>query len=590
MPLPQTTPPPGTAPGPSRRLGPVRGLAFGGALVVVLLGALELGLRLWLSPPHPESFEFEGAASTAPDAEGQFVRHDRRFYTLAAPFAWCADHLGLYALGPWPFRGQPAEPAPPAMARIAVLGDSCVFGVGVSAADTLPAQLQTELVRSAGIAPSQALVVGYGVPGYSTVQIRELLEREVLAHYDPVAVVLYLAAWNDNGPAMGANDIELRARARRVPRLGPLERSATVRWWKGAAASPPAADAAPTVDRAGVEASWAKGEPLYGRRVPEADLPGEVSAILDLAMAGGRPVVVVLPAHRESVLPSQPALGRDRATVERLARERGLTTIDSESLFAANDRPFDAHFVDTVHPNRVGFELLARAAAEALAAPLGQRSLPERSHGLSAEVLGKSIYSSLGDQTLRLRVRGWSAETPLPAVTVGHNPLHDLRHLGDGVFEGELARNRAGAADIVVSSAEGVVWLPSAVTLEDPAVWFERTPTPDGERWTFHFQSRPGDTARPHIAAELVALPSPDLPGSSFWLDPTTHVDPGWRWQTDSTGHTTFPVPPEWTQNLRQPLWLQAVVTPRGERVPPIANVWLEPLPLTPAREDNRGG
>lgn len=576
------TPSPPPAPRPSRRLGPARGLAFGVALVVVLLGALEIGLRLWLPPPQPGAFEFEGATSAAPDAEGQFVRHDRRFYTLAAPFAWRAEHLGLYALGPWPFRGQPAEPAPPSMPRIAVLGDSCVFGVGVSAADTLPAQLQRELARVAGIAPSQALVVGYGVPGYSTVQIRDLLEREVLAHYDPVAVVLYMAAWNDNGPAMGANDIELRARARRVPTLGALERSATVRWWKSAAASLPAADAATTVDRAAVEASWAKGEPLYGRRVPELDLPGEVAAILDLAMAGGRPVVVVLPAHREAVLPAQPALGRDRATLERLARERGLTTLDSYALFRGNGRPFDAHFVDTVHPNRIGFELLARATAEALAAPLGQRSLPDRSHGLSAEVLGETTFSSLGDQTLQLRVGGWRPETPLPAVTVGHNPLHDLRHLGDGVFEGKLARNRAGPADLVVSSAKGVVWLPSAVSLEDPAVWLERTPEADGERWTFHFRSRPGDTARPHIAAELAALPPPGLPGSSFWLDPTTHVDPGWRWEAGADGRATFPVPPEWIQSMRQPLWLQALVTPRGNSIPPIANVWLEPMPLSP--------
>ena len=52
-------------------------------------------------------------------------------------------------------------------------------------------------------------VLNSGVPGYSTVQMRDML-GEMLERFDFAAVVLYPAAWNYGAPAMGRNDLELR--------------------------------------------------------------------------------------------------------------------------------------------------------------------------------------------------------------------------------------------------------------------------------------------------------------------------------------------------------------------------------------------
>jgi len=75
-------------------------------------------------------------------------------------------------------------------ARIAILGDSYVFGYGVDQEETFPARLEARW-RGRGIA---ADVINGGVPGYAGTQERILLEKHVL----PLHPVLVLVAVFEN--------------------------------------------------------------------------------------------------------------------------------------------------------------------------------------------------------------------------------------------------------------------------------------------------------------------------------------------------------------------------------------------------------
>lgn len=76
-----------------------------------------------------------------------------------------------------------AIPKPSGTQRVVMLGDSYVFGGGVSAAETLPKQLEAQLADAA------VEVVNAGVPGYGPAQERALL-AEVGFDYEPDLVLV----------------------------------------------------------------------------------------------------------------------------------------------------------------------------------------------------------------------------------------------------------------------------------------------------------------------------------------------------------------------------------------------------------------
>ena len=84
------------------------------------------------------------------------------------------------------------EPTPGAR-QVAVLGDSFVFGTGVSWAESLPAQLQARL-REAGLEDVE--VLNRGVPGYAAEQYPALLQQ-----VDEHAAVVLVVYANDALPA-----------------------------------------------------------------------------------------------------------------------------------------------------------------------------------------------------------------------------------------------------------------------------------------------------------------------------------------------------------------------------------------------------
>jgi lysophospholipase L1-like esterase len=75
---------------------------------------------------------------------------------------------------------------PPDLWRIAMIGDSVTYGLGVEAAQSFSSLLESEL-NAAGLGPVE--VLNFGVPGYNTFQEYTLLKHRVL-EYDPDLVVM----------------------------------------------------------------------------------------------------------------------------------------------------------------------------------------------------------------------------------------------------------------------------------------------------------------------------------------------------------------------------------------------------------------
>ncbi len=93
-----------------------------------------------------------------------------------------------YTVGPHGFRGPPPA-AHGAGRRIALVGDSFTFGLGVGDEDTIARRLAGEL-------PEGDEVLNFGVPGYSTDQEVLLVERAVLPLH-PDVVILLVCLIND---------------------------------------------------------------------------------------------------------------------------------------------------------------------------------------------------------------------------------------------------------------------------------------------------------------------------------------------------------------------------------------------------------
>lgn len=90
------------------------------------------------------------------------------------------------------FRGRPVPLRRSAATRIAVLGDSFTFGVGVGVDDTIPAQLERAIAAETG---REVEVLNFGVPGLNVEEVAEQFEP-FASRWSP-DTVLYLVFAND---------------------------------------------------------------------------------------------------------------------------------------------------------------------------------------------------------------------------------------------------------------------------------------------------------------------------------------------------------------------------------------------------------
>jgi lysophospholipase L1-like esterase len=262
--------------------------------------------------------------------------------------------------------------------RVATLGDSSTFGMGVPWPDCYSAQLEGLLAR----ADRPCEVLDFGVIGFT---VRQGIERwrERASAWKPDVVVLAFGAFNDHVAAIDKSDEE---------RIG--DSVARESGWRGAVRelrehSRVFQLAAHLADRGGAararDERWAAvlaerkrldkqaGWPEFGgvRRVAAHEFSALLTALASEIGASGARVVLVSVARRPHAEVIHPVLKDYSARVEAAASELGLPLVDARAVFRAHggsDAGVDALFLegDPLHPNRVGHALLAAALAQAI--------------------------------------------------------------------------------------------------------------------------------------------------------------------------------------------------------------------------------
>ncbi len=332
----------------------------GEALAIVaiglgLLGALELGLR---------AARFEYHAPEVVVGAGQGLnRFDPRWLWEPRPGAM-ADRCGntINADG---YRGAPhPRTPPPGKLRVATIGDSSTFGLGVCTPQTYAVQLEQQIPRSE--------VLNFGVIGFTALQGSRLLEGRVLA-YRPRVVVAAFGAVNEAVPALDMN-VETR-----------LARAATIRPW-----AMQLRERLRDLRIMQLAERWIL-PPLPLPR-PEDVVPKSVDsppnetvdsftralrATVEASRAHGAEAVLVVPPRRGDYEARWPTFPAYDAAVRAVAEATGAQLADVHDAFRSDERGDDVLFVDAVHPSAAGHEVYARVVAEAIRKAL----LPVSRHG-----------------------------------------------------------------------------------------------------------------------------------------------------------------------------------------------------------------
>jgi len=253
-------------------------------------------------------------------------------------------------------RGPEVTPRGAGEQRLFTLGDSSIFGAGMSLKEVLSSVAAAELGRRLG-APVSA-VIG-AIPGYDSGQSLATL-RKFGAKVQPTWVVIG-NLWSDlyhGDPAK----IRLKRRAlirgplgklalyrelrRRLPGLEPIK----VRWMV-------------TNDDLG---DPSKGRPTrislekYGENLE--------AMVLEAKKLGARALFLILPAPMDfsDDISEQPTVERFRAAMRKAAAKHSAPLVDGPAAFKAAGAGLP-WFIDNVHPSREGHQLLGEAVADAIA-------------------------------------------------------------------------------------------------------------------------------------------------------------------------------------------------------------------------------
>ncbi len=333
------------------RRGARRRLPFrlAASLVVTLgvLGALEAVARQ-LEPVVPEWQAPDNAAVI-------MVSHPTRMWGMGPGVRRNGDVTAT--IGENGLRGQPPElPRPAGRERVMVIGDSSFFGHGLRDDETIPARIG-ETLRARGV---DADVVNAGIPGYSTVQSRILLD-ELGWSLEPTLVVVG-SLWSDNNMD-GFRDVDL-LRTIAVYRDNPLSRSAlfrtTAAWIDRERGGNGARIITWTKD-----SSWPS---LRQRRVPLQDYAENLDAIARAAREHGAGIAFIAPACKGLVDGTITFAGWDpyfdaQAAV---AAWHGVPVVGVKAAMTASGQSPEGLFLDLMHPSAAGASIIATATVDAL--------------------------------------------------------------------------------------------------------------------------------------------------------------------------------------------------------------------------------
>lgn len=352
-------------------------LAFCAAVAALLLG-LELGLRLIGFEHHRAEIPM---IIWNPADDAQFASdeglHQTAVHQLWAPRPGARNPYGgkdelINAAG---YRGPLLSDRPaPGVLRIATLGDSSTFGLGVAYPETYSARLAAALSRRG---PAEVLCAG--VIGYSA---RQGLERyrQLVRAYRPSVVVAAFGAVNDHFPAQGLTDsakIE-----RNVERSTPIRRgwrglqrelrvlnltaylADALRGREGASREDMMRDRRAYVERLRRDRRIAGRVDFAGpRRVSPVDFEESLRTLAhETARDGARLILVSMP-RSEELDRSRPVLGLYSETIARVSEDEGLDWVPARGVYrrliASGGAGEDDLLQDRVHPTPRGHQVIA---------------------------------------------------------------------------------------------------------------------------------------------------------------------------------------------------------------------------------------
>lgn len=351
--------------------------AVGVGIVFGAVSCLEVALILFdfQHPPAENPLRITGDA-VAGEVEPIHQRDARQIWKPrpGARIPWGDDRVN--AAG---YRGPllPLERTP-GRARIAALGDSSTFGLGVRYEDSWPAQLAA-ILESEGIACD---VLDAGVIGSTARQGLERWRDLVRPHAVDVVVAAF-GAVNEHVPAMGVGDdalirelvlasspVSLWARRLRTD-LRTLHLVAFARDALGSSDGPEMDPETARLARDWRATAVGRRDWPGLRRVSPAEFEQVLRALRrEIEDAGARLVLLSMP-RRNVVEAEQPAVVLYTEALERVAREEGVPLADGRRAFGAAVRRvqrIDELFLDHFHPTPSGHRILAEAVRAAIPA------------------------------------------------------------------------------------------------------------------------------------------------------------------------------------------------------------------------------
>lgn len=338
------------------------------ALLAILFAVTAIEAGLWaLGLPRPfDEFSFLGEALAQQDT---FEPDPELFWRVKST----ATHVEANAFG---LRGNWVnDHKAPNEFRIACVGDSCTFGIGVRYDQTYGVCVERALQSK--WPDRQVSTVLLGVPGYSTHQQRKLCEMWH-PRLRPDLTLLYVGAWNDFTPAIGMTDRD-QDQARRQPRLVQL------------------ANRAFGPDRSALaeeqKSIFVNGGAPSQRRVSIAEFEENVAAMIEIAGSHGSEVLVVIPTWPAKTIEDFPIVLEYASALRSTCDTHGVPTIEANELFATHER----WFVDWVHPSSAGHARLADAIV-ARWSPRFESTTPAR---VSARALEPNTVDALQDELFR---------------------------------------------------------------------------------------------------------------------------------------------------------------------------------------------
>lgn len=373
---------------------------LGIALPIASVVLVEIGLRI-LRPNAggARAVKFEGGFAD----DAVLTLFDRDLLFRLAPNA---DLLGYYQTNSQGYRGREPGPKRPGTLRVACVGDSCTFGLGVRADRTWPAQLEAMLRvffdhdgdrRGADV--ERVECINFGVPGYSSFQNRRQIELEV-DRCEPDIVVWMPVGYNDALLARAGSDSELSDRFHSLAyRISELR---ILRAFMGEP-PPPTGEGATLAAREG-------GRP----RVAVDDLVKNVAAAREATQSKGRDLVIVIPPLTKLLESGDATIGNRRQSLVDFVTENGVAYIDPGKDFERL-QPYALH-VDPIHPSAEGQRRIALSVLEVIAARHAETRDPLR--------LAHAMFRWLeGDTSGYLRF--------LDAATSPGSPLRKRAAVGD---------------------------------------------------------------------------------------------------------------------------------------------------------------